>query len=89
MDINVGDIVISKAGRDANRYFLVYDIENENYVWLVDGKLRKTNKPKKKKIRHLIKTDYSINELGLKLKEGKTLSNAEARKALAQLELIK
>lgn len=53
-DISVGQIVKSKAGRDMGRLFLVLDVIDSSYVFVVDGKLRKLSNPKKKKIRHLM-----------------------------------
>ena len=46
--IDVGNIVLSTAGRDKNEYFLVVKVE-DNYVYLVDGNIRKVENPKKKK----------------------------------------
>lgn len=52
--IEVGQVVKSKAGRDIGEIFLVYEVLDDNYVLIVDGKTRKLNKPKKKKIKHLM-----------------------------------
>ncbi len=52
MDFVVGQIVISKSGRDKGLAFVIKSIEGE-YVYLVDGKLRKLDKPKKKKQKHV------------------------------------
>lgn len=52
--IEVGQIVKSKVGRDAGRIFLVFKVIDDDYLYLVDGSLRKLNNPKKKKIKHLI-----------------------------------
>lgn len=52
--IEVGQVVRSKSGRDSGKIFLVYKIIDEDYVLIVDGKSRKLDKPKKKKIKHLI-----------------------------------
>ena len=54
----VGSIVRSVAGRDAKRVFAVLAIEELSgeaggYVWLADGRLRRIEKPKRKKLRHL------------------------------------
>lgn len=43
-----GQIILSKAGRDAGRYFVVIDILNSEYVLIADGDLRKIDRPKKK-----------------------------------------
>lgn len=54
----VGSIVRSTAGRDAKRIFVILALEDDSgaeggYVWLADGKLRRIEKPKRKKLRHL------------------------------------
>lgn len=72
--IREGQIVISKAGRDINRKFVILKIIDENYVLISDGKLRKIDKPKLKKNKHLQKTNsfidleelYKLNDSGQK-----------------------
>ena len=49
MDIGPGSIVYSKAGRDKGNYFVVMSVDGE-YVNICDGKGRKIDKPKRKKI---------------------------------------
>ena len=53
----VGQMVFSKSGRDKGLPFIVCAIEN-NFVYLIDGKLRKIETPKKKKVIHIQKTNY-------------------------------
>ncbi|SFL90944.1 KOW domain-containing RNA-binding protein [Halanaerobium salsuginis] len=53
----VGEIVISTAGRDKGNYYLVINIESDRKVKIVDGVKRKFNNPKYKNIRHLVTTD--------------------------------
>lgn len=53
-----GQLVISKSGRDKGRMFLVQAVIDEQFVHLVDGKLRRLDKPKRKKIIHLQATHY-------------------------------
>lgn len=77
----LGAVVISKAGRDIDRKFIIMDIINEEYVYISDGDLRKVEKPKRKKIKHLIITDEIFNDILSK----KTLSNSEIRKFLQSL----
>lgn len=52
--IKVGQIVKSKSGRDAGRIFLVFKVIDDDYLYLVDGSLRKLDNPKKKKVKHVI-----------------------------------
>ena len=54
--ITVGRVVRSKAGRDSGRLFLVVRILDEEHLMIADGDLRKLEKPKKKKLRHLAAT---------------------------------
>lgn len=65
--IKVGQVVKSKAGRDAGRIFLVFKVIDEDYLYLVDGSLRKLENPKKKNIKHLMiyKDIIDLNVLNL------------------------
>lgn len=82
MNAAVGQIVISRAGRDAGRKFVVVRVIDDLYVEICDGDLRKVEKPKKKKIKHLNITDDMAEGLAEKLKSGDRITNAEVRKAL-------
>ena len=70
----IGDLVISKSGRDKGRMFVVTKVENENYVFIADGDLRKTEKPKFKKIKHLSYAGTSAYK--------ENMTNSELRKML-------
>ncbi|HEY8893042.1 MAG TPA: KOW domain-containing RNA-binding protein [Clostridium sp.] len=59
----VGKVVHSKAGRDMHRDFIVVGILNDEYVYISDGELRKIEKPKKKKVRHLDFTETVAEEI--------------------------
>lgn len=60
-DVVVGQLVRSKAGRDKGEVFIIYQIVDDNYVLVVDGKIRKIGKPKKKKVKHLQKFNSIID----------------------------
>jgi ribosomal protein L14E/L6E/L27E len=77
----LGAVVYSKAGRDIDRKFIIMDIINEEYVYISDGDLRKVEKPKKKKIKHLIITDIVFDAI---LSDNK-VGNSEIRKFLQSL----
>ncbi len=47
-----GSVVQSLAGHDQMKAYLVIKVEG-CFVWLVDGDLRRYEKPKKKRIRHV------------------------------------
>ena len=81
----LGAVVYSKAGRDMDRKFIVLDILYNEYVYICDGDLRKVEKPKKKKIKHLIFTDIAADEIRQKLLSGEKVSNSQIRKFLQSL----
>ncbi len=50
----IGAIVLSKAGRDKNRAFVITEVLDSEYVMIADGRLRTIDRPKKKKCKHLL-----------------------------------
>ncbi|NLY45217.1 MAG: hypothetical protein GX053_04410 [Tissierella sp.] len=80
-DITVGQVVMSKAGRDKGRIFLVHDIIDAQYVSIIDGDLRKLDNPKKKKIKHLIVYN-TILSLKDKFEDNININDAYIRKLL-------
>lgn len=49
----IGQFAVSLSGRDKGRAFLIVGIPEENFVLCCDGKLRKLEKPKRKKLKHI------------------------------------
>ena len=86
MDVSLGRVVVSRAGRDAGRRFVVVKVVDDFFVEIADGDLRKIEKPKRKKVKHLNITDEKAESIGEKLKSGAKITNAEIRKALADLD---
>ena len=58
-----GMIVLSRAGRDRGRAFVVVDVLDSEYVLMADGRLRTLDRPKKKKRKHLLKGSDARMEL--------------------------
>lgn len=81
----LGQLVSSKAGRDQGKYFLIMDILDKNMVLVVDGHLRRVEKPKKKKLRHLVLHPEVLENMEKKLLEKKPITNREVREALLKL----
>ncbi len=86
MKVALGQIVVSRAGRDAGRRFVIVRVIDDSFVEISDGDLRKLEKPKKKKIKHLNITDEKVESLEEKLKSNARITNAQIRKALAVLD---
>ncbi len=87
-ELELGQFVKSRAGRDKDRVFIVVEIVDEHHVHVADGDLRKLEKPKRKKVKHLNKLNMISDEVRDKvLNEGK-LNNALLRKEVEKAGLI-
>ncbi len=84
--LDIGQIVISTAGRDKGCKFVVLCIIDEQYVYISDGDTRKVEKPKKKKIKHLKKLNQVAEDIKDKLESDKKLNNSEIRKLLKSID---
>ena len=85
MIYTIGDIIAATAGRDSERLFLVVGIIDENYVYIADGKSRKADFPKKKKIKHLELVKKAGESIDLHLKNGK-FTNSVLRKIISEFK---
>ena len=82
MAVRKSDIVVSTAGHDKDKLFFVMEEDGE-FAYLANGKERKIEKPKKKKLKHLQLVSESESRAAEKLRSGEKLTNSELRKALA------
>ena len=83
-EIKPGCIIKSRAGRDKGKYFMVYSFDGGEYVYLVDGVLRKLAAPKKKKVKHIDHTGQVLETLGQKIQQEMKIFDAEVRRALEE-----
>ena len=82
MDISKSDIVISLAGRDKDQLFYVIDTQ-DNYVLIADGKGRKLENPKRKKLKHVRRVTRTETRVATKILNGDKVLNSELRRDLA------
>ena len=82
MDISKSDIIISLAGRDKGKFFYVIDVDEE-YVLLADGKGRKLENPKRKKLKHVRRVTRTETRVADKILRGDKVLNSELRRDLA------
>ena len=82
--INISDVVVSTAGRDAGEWFYVID-EDQTYLFLANGKDRTLDRPKRKKRKHVQKVLRSETRVAAKLRNGDKVLNSELRRDLAYL----
>jgi len=88
MEIKIADVVISLNGRDNGKCFIVTG-KDDNYSFLVDGKGRKLEKPKRKKNKHIKPEGICDARLAEKLIGGEKVTNSEIRRALAEYATTK
>lgn len=52
-ELKTGDVVISKAGHDRGRLYMVIEVVSQDFVKVADGERRTTDSPKTKRRKHL------------------------------------
>ncbi|MDE6967521.1 MAG: KOW domain-containing RNA-binding protein [Clostridia bacterium] len=83
--IKVGSVVLSTAGHDSGDYFVVIEVENDEYVKICDGRLRTLEKPKRKKIKHLKNTFLTLDKIAEKLLANEIIHNKNIQTALKEI----
>ena len=86
LPVEIGSIVISKAGRDQGRLFLVVGEVDENFVMVANGALRKMDRQKKKRRRHLKPTGTVVQAVKERLADGRRIEDHELRDWLSAEE---
>ena len=83
-ELTISDVVVSTAGRDSGEWFYVI-ADDQTYLFLVNGKDRPLDKPKRKKRKHVQKVLRSETRVADKLRCGDKVLNGELRRDLAFL----
>jgi ribosomal protein L14E/L6E/L27E len=83
MEIQRSDLVKSKNGRDAGKVMFVLKVQGE-YALIADGRCRRVEKPKLKKLRHLMLESKSESRVAQKIRSEEKVLNSELRRALAE-----
>ena len=84
MDYSLGELIYSKAGRDVGKILLVVKVIDDKYILVSDGNLRKIEKPKKKKVKHIETCGVVIDSLKEKLENNIRVYNNEIKKEIKQ-----
>lgn len=76
-----GNFAFSKAGHDKDElYVILYD--DIEYVYLVDGKIRTLEKPKRKNKKHVQLIHVIEDSLQKKINEEKKITNEDIKRAI-------
>ena len=82
MDISKADIIVSMAGRDKGGLFYVLRVE-DGYAYLVNGKQRTMENPKRKNLKHLRFAARIDSNVANKILRGDKVASSELRRDLA------
>ncbi len=86
MEASVGDVVYSKNGRDKGVFFVVMSL-SDGYAFISNGSSRKSDKPKKKKLKHLEFGFGHSEYISDKIAKGEKITNTELRRELQEYNL--
>ncbi|MDD7771633.1 MAG: KOW domain-containing RNA-binding protein [Firmicutes bacterium] len=82
MELSKSDIILSIAGRDKGKLFYVIGTEGA-YVLIANGKERKLEHPKRKKLKHVRRVARIDSRVAEKIANGDKVLNSELRRDLA------
>ena len=78
-----GMFATSKAGHDKGKLYIIVK-EDDEYVYLTDGRLKPVDSPKKKKKKHIQIIKKIDTNIGLTIEEKKQFSNEEVKRAIKE-----
>jgi hypothetical protein len=79
----IGQLAVSKSGRDRGEPYLVLEIIDEAFVYLVNGDKRRIENPKRKNIKHLRFYPAVAEHLAQQWEAGQQVGNVEVRRVIA------
>lgn len=78
----LGMFAVSKAGHDLGQMYVILK-EEEDMVWLADGRLKTVSSPKRKKKKHIQIVKTGLDEVLVnKIKNQQPISNEEIKYAI-------
>jgi ribosomal protein L14E/L6E/L27E len=78
----IGNLVISKCGHDKDKRYIIIE-EDGDFVYLADGRLRTTERLKKKRKKHIQPIyKYDTTVLTEKLSHNECVSNEEIKRII-------
>lgn len=83
-----GRLALSKAGRDKGSIYVIWDEDGE-YVYLVDGKYKPLEKPKKKKRKHIAVLRERAEELIQTVRENRRVTNEDIKRTIKSYRAVR
>ncbi len=85
MLVKKGAFAKSKTGHDCNKIYVIINC-NDEYAYLVNGKTRPLDKPKKKKLKHIQFIDYMDSVIIEKINNN-LLNNDDIKRAIKNYQV--
>ena len=82
--MDIANIVVSLAGRDKGKLFVILKIEN-GYALIADGRSRRIVKTKRPKLKHLRFVGRCDEKLAERLQVGDKILDSEIRRAVSEI----
>lgn len=83
--LRVGQLVRSKAGRDAGKFLLVVGVADRRSVMVADGKIHRVSRPKKKNTRHLEVFPVRVKEAEARFAASSVVTDRLVAEAIKEL----
>ncbi len=84
-DFELGQVVVSIAGRDKASHYVVIGFGEGPYLLVADGERKKVERAKKKNMKHLRPLPHLIQDIRIKCLAGMRVTNLEVAKALKDI----
>ena len=82
----VGNLALSLAGHDKNQIYIIIR-EDDEYVYLCDGRLKPLTSPKRKNKKHIQVINKGVDaELSNRIKEGGSVKDEEIKRTIKLYE---
>ena len=85
----IGNVVLSKAGRDKNHLYIVISQIDSEYVLVADGNTKTINNPKKKKLKHLSILNDINEEIKLSILKDEKSTDLKIKRLLKLKGIVK
>ncbi len=86
-EVQVGQLVRSVAGRDKEKFYLIFEVFNGAFVRVVDGEKRTLTNPKRKNIKHIELFPVKAGIIAEKLHRGEVVTEEEIKETVKFLGL--
>jgi ribosomal protein L14E/L6E/L27E len=85
----IGEVVLSKTGRDKDHLYVVIGEIDQDYVLLSNGGTKTVEKPKKKKIKHLNFLNAVDDEIKEAIKNSDKSTDLKIKRFLKLKDIVK